>query len=47
MRYDPEDLEEYTDYIIQVPSKITPRIQEAHIFIGHLIAEYAEYKIFS
>ena len=34
------------DYIIRIPSKITPRIQEAHIFIGHLIAEYVEYKLF-
>ena len=26
--------------------KITPRIQEAHIFIGHTIAEYVEHKLF-
>lgn len=30
--------------MVKVPSKITPRVQEAHIFIGHLIAEYVEYK---
>lgn len=40
-------LTDISDYIIKVPSKITPRIQEAHIFIGHLIAEYVEYRIFS
>lgn len=39
-------LEEKADYIIRVPSKITPRIQEAHIFIGHVIAEYVEYRLF-
>ncbi len=34
------------DYIIKIPSLITPRIQEAHIFIGHVMAEYVEYKMF-
>ena len=34
------------DYIIRVPAKITPRIQEAHIFLGHVIAEYVEWKMF-
>jgi D-sedoheptulose 7-phosphate isomerase len=34
------------DYVIKVPSKNTPRIQEAHIFIGHTLAEYVEYQIF-
>lgn len=32
--------------IVKVPSLITPRIQEAHIFIGHVIAEYVEHKMF-
>ena len=40
------ELEEECDFIIRVPSKITPRIQEAHIFIGHTIAEYVESKMF-
>jgi len=31
---------------ICVPSKITARIQEAHIMIGHIICEIVEYKIF-
>lgn len=44
--YDNEELEYISDYVIRVPSRITPRIQEAHIFIGHLIAEYVEYEIF-
>ena len=34
------------DYVIKVPSFITPRIQEAHIFIGHVMAEYVEHKMF-
>lgn len=40
------ELEELCDYIVKVPSKVTPRVQEAHIFIGHTIAEYVEYKMF-
>ena len=40
------DLDDICDYIIKVPSKMTPRIQEAHIFIGHTIAEYVEYQLF-
>lgn len=37
-----DELVDICDYIIKVPSKVTPRTQEAHIFIGHLIAEYVE-----
>ncbi len=32
--------------VIRVPSEDTPRIQEAHIFIGHILAEYIEEKLF-
>ena len=32
---------------IRVPSKETPRIQEAHIVIGHIICEIVEHTIFS
>ncbi|MCM1124836.1 MAG: SIS domain-containing protein, partial [Eubacterium sp.] len=42
---DPE-LDGVADHIIKVPSLITPRIQEAHIFIGHVIAEYVEHRMF-
>lgn len=31
--------------IIKIPSEDTPRIQEAHIFIGHMMAEYVEREI--
>lgn len=37
----------YCDYVIKVPSDITPRIQEAHMFIGHTLAEFIEQKIVS
>lgn len=40
------ELGDFCDYVIKVPSKITPRIQEAHIFIGHTMAEYVEYQLF-
>lgn len=33
---------EYTDYIICVPSSDTPRIQECHILIGHIMCEIIE-----
>lgn len=44
--YENPELDDEADYFIKVPSLITPRIQEAHIFIGHVIAEYVEYKMF-
>lgn len=34
------------DYIINVPSKETARIQEAHILIGHIICDYIETNLF-
>ena len=37
----------FCDYVIKVPSEVTPRIQEAHMFIGHTLAEYIEQKIVS
>lgn len=33
-------------YIIEVPSSDTPRIQESHILIGHIIAEITEKELF-
>lgn len=44
--HDLSDLEIHADYILAVPAKITPRVQEAHIFIGHVIAEYVEWRMF-
>lgn len=34
------------DFLLNVPSKITPRIQEAHILLGHIICEIIEEKLF-
>ena len=39
-------LSEISDYLINVPSNITPRIQESHIMIGHIICELVEENIF-
>lgn len=36
------DLAEITDYIIKIPSTDTPRIQKAHITVGHIICEIIE-----
>ena len=35
------------DYIIHVPSAITPNIQESHIMIGHIICALVEETLFS
>jgi len=34
------------DYLIQIPSTDTPRIQEAHILVGHIICELVEAALF-
>lgn len=34
------------DFLIQVPSSDTPRIQECHILIGHIICELVESALF-
>jgi D-sedoheptulose 7-phosphate isomerase len=39
-------LSEICDVVIYVPSEIVPRIQEAHIMIGHILCEYIERSIF-
>jgi D-sedoheptulose 7-phosphate isomerase len=40
------NIEKLSDYIINVPSTDTPRIQESHIMIGHIICELVEEKMF-
>lgn len=35
------------DLMLRIPSENTPRIQECHIFIGHIICELVESKLFS
>lgn len=35
-----------SDFLLNMPSTDTPRIQEAHILIGHIICEIVELKMF-
>jgi len=39
-------MKELSDYLINVPSTDTPRIQESHILLGHIICELVEKNIF-
>jgi D-sedoheptulose 7-phosphate isomerase len=39
-------MKDASDYLVNVPSNDTPRIQESHIMIGHIICEMVEEKIF-
>ena len=39
-------MEGLCDYLIKIPSKDTPRIQESHILVGHIICELVEAELF-
>jgi D-sedoheptulose 7-phosphate isomerase len=39
-------MKDLCDYLINVPSSDTPRIQESHIMIGHIICELVEAALF-
>jgi D-sedoheptulose 7-phosphate isomerase len=39
-------MREVCQLLINIPSKSTPRIQEAHILIGHIICEIVERELF-
>jgi D-sedoheptulose 7-phosphate isomerase len=39
-------LKPLADHLINIPSKTTPRIQEGHMLLGHLICELIELKMF-
>ena len=41
------EMKNFCDYIVNIPSRDTPRIQEVHILIGHIICELVESKLFS
>ena len=44
-----ENIEQFSkccDVVISVPSKDTPRIQESHIMIGHIICQKVEEILF-
>ena len=36
-----------SDYLLNIPSKNTPRIQESHMLLGHIICELVEEKYFA
>ena len=39
-------MKEFADILLNVPSKDTPRIQESHIMLGHIICELVETAMF-
>jgi len=39
-------LKDWSDFLINVPSQDTPRIQEAHILLGHIICQLVEEQYF-
>ena len=39
-------MKELSDYLINIPSGDTPRIQECHILVGHIICELVEDALF-
>jgi D-sedoheptulose 7-phosphate isomerase len=39
-------LKEFSNYLIPIPSTDTPRIQECHILIGHIICQLVEESLF-
>ena len=39
-------MNDYCDFLIEIPSVDTPRIQESHILIGHIICQLVEEKMF-
>lgn len=39
-------MKELSDFLINIPSSTTPRIQESHILVGHIICELVEENIF-
>ena len=40
------NMRDYSDILINVPSGDTPRIQESHILIGHIMCQLVEEKLF-
>lgn len=40
-------IKSFSDYVINIPSSDTPRIQESHIMVGHIICQLVEEKYFT
>jgi|GEM_PF-5700 len=43
----PNPMEMLCDHLLAVPSRVTPRIQECHIILGHIICEIVENRLFA
>lgn len=43
----PNRMEKLCDHLLSVPSETTPRIQECHIVLGHIVCETVENALFS
>jgi len=41
-----KDIPGVTDYVINIPSKNTPNIQEAHLMIAHMVCTFVERELF-
>ncbi len=41
------NLKELSDYLLNIPSNDTPRIQESHILLGHIICQLSEESFFA
>lgn len=39
-------MKEKSDYVLDIPSKDTPRVQECHIMVGHILCELVEAEMF-
>jgi D-sedoheptulose 7-phosphate isomerase len=39
-------MKELSDFLIDIPSRNTPRIQEAHMLLGHIICQLVEAEYF-
>ena len=40
------DMNDHCDFMIKIPSSNTPRIQESHILVGHIICQLVENNIY-
>lgn len=40
------NLKEFADVLLAMPSTDTPRVQEAHMLLGHILCEFIEKRIF-
>jgi len=41
------NMKDISDFLVNIPSTDTPRIQESHILIGHIVCELVELKYFA